>query len=327
MMLDPQTPSAKAPLDLRRVALYLAFAYGIAWTFGLIIALTGGIAHSPSLIPGTPITLALVLLASGYMGAPALAHILTRLISREGWRDTKLRPQLKHGWPYWLAAWFLPALLTILGAALFFALFPRFFDPALSNLQNALAQATRTTGQPIPFGAWALIAIQTGVAVVIAPLLNGLFTFGEEFGWRGYLLPKLLPLGERRALLISGLIWGIWHWPVIAMGHNYGLSYPGAPWTGMLAMTWFTVVTGVFLGWAALRGGSVWPAVIGHAAINGISGLGALFVRGEPNPLLGPLAVGLIGSAAWAVLALWILLHRNAPIVARPTAQPLQRST
>jgi uncharacterized protein len=305
----PQTSGAKALLDLRRIGLYLAFAYGIAWTFGLIIALTGGLADSPPLIAGTPFTLALVLLAIGYMGAPALAHILTRLITREGWRETGLRPQLKQGWRYWLAAWFLPALLTILGAALFFALFPRFFDPALSMLQNALDQATRTTGQPIPFSPWMLVAIQTGVGVVIAPLINSLFTFGEEFGWRAYLLPKLLPLGERRALLIVGLIWGVWHWPVIAMGHNYGLGYPGAPWTGMLAMAWFTVVTGVFLGWAALRGGSVWPAVIGHAAINGISGLALLFTRGEPNPLLGPLPVGLIGSAGWAALALWILLR------------------
>jgi uncharacterized protein len=78
-------------------------------------------------------------------------------------------------------------------------------------------------------------------------------------------------------------------------------------------MVWFTLVTGVFLGWVTLRGGSVWPAVIGHAAINGISGLALLFTQGEPNPLLGPLPVGLIGSAGWAALALWILLRRSAP--------------
>lgn len=310
-MHTTQTPIARAPLEVRRIALFLAFAFGIAWVVGLLIYLTGGIANSPRLIPGTPITLALVLLATGYMWAPALAHILTRLITREGWRDNLLPPRLKQGWPYWLAAWFLPGLLTILGAVLFFALFPRFFDPALGTVSRMLDQSAQQTGQAIPFGPWALIAIQAGVGLLIAPLLNGLFTFGEEFGWRAYLLPKLLPLGERKALLATGLIWGVWHWPVIAMGHNYGLSYPGFPWTGMLAMVWFTLAAGTFLGWATLRSGSVWPAVIGHAAVNGIAGLGILFAQGAPNPLLGPTAAGLIGSAAWAALALWILLSRR----------------
>lgn len=97
-----------------------------------------------------------------------------------------------------------------------------------------------------------------------------------------------MPLGARRAFVLTGAIWGVWHWPVIAMGHNWGLDYPGVPWLGMLAMVWFTFLIGTFLGWATLRSGSVWPAVIGHGAINGIAGIAMLFARGRPNPLLGP---------------------------------------
>jgi RsiW-degrading membrane proteinase PrsW (M82 family) len=67
-------------------------------------------------------------------------------------------------------------------------------------------------------------------------------------------------------------------------------------------------VLGTFLGWATLRGGSVWPAVIGHAAINGIAGLGILFAQGEPNLLLGPMSSGLIGSAGFTLAALLIFL-------------------
>ena len=73
------------------------------------------------------------------------------------------------------------------------------------------------------------------------------------------------------------------------MGHNYGLAYPAAPWGRDVGDGRFTLVTGYFLGWRRCARGSVWPAVIGHAAINGISGLGVLFVQGQPNPLLGPL--------------------------------------
>ncbi len=293
-------------LDTRRVVIFLLFAFGLAWLVGLIVYWTGGLVNSPSLIPGTGITLATVLLALGYMVAPALAHVLTRLITREGWHSVYLWPRLKQGWPYWLAAWFLPPLLTILGGVFFFAIFPHYFDPALGTITDLLKQYA--PNQPLPFNPWLLALIQTLQAIVLAPVINSLFTFGEEFGWRAYLQPKLMPLGGRSAMLVMGIIWGIWHWPVIAMGHNYGLSYPGYPWTGMLAMVWFTLLLGTFLGWATLRGGSVWPAVIGHAAINGIAGLGALFVQGEPNSLLGPLPTGIIASIGWALFVLWIFV-------------------
>ena len=84
-------------------------------------------------------------------------------------------------------------------------------------------------------------------------LINTPFTFGEEFGWRAYLLQKLLPQGTRRAIFITGVIAGIWHWPVIALGHNYGIGYPGFPVPGMLVMVWFSIGLSFFLSWAVLR--------------------------------------------------------------------------
>jgi len=71
-------------------------------------------------------------------------------------------------------------------------------------------------------------------------------------------------------------------------------------------------ILGSFLGWATLRGGSVWPAVIGHGAFNGIAGIYVFFTQGTPNTLLGPSAVGLIGSWGIAVVALIIFLKRDA---------------
>lgn len=290
-------------LDTKRIAIFLAFAFGIAWLAALVIYLTGGLVNSPEIVPGTGITLSLVLLSGGYMWAPAWAHLLTRLITREGWKDTTLRPR-RRSWPYWVAAWFIPAIMTILGAALFFAVFRSYFDPSLTMLREMLANA----GQAIPDPLWLIVVAQTVSGVLIAPLVNGLFAFGEEFGWRAYLQPKLMPLGGRKAILVIGLVWGVWHWPIIAMGHNYGLEYPGAPWLGMLMMVWVTIGLGTFLGWLTIRAGNVWPAVIGHAAINGIGGLAAVCLQGNPNPLLGPYPTGLIGSAAWVLLTLAILL-------------------
>jgi uncharacterized protein len=155
-------------------------------------------------------------------------------------------------------------------------------------------------------------AAQTILAILTAPLLNALPTFGEEFGWRGYLLPKLMPLGGAKAILLSGIIWGVWHWPVILMGYNFGMDYFGAPILGPLMMVWFTIVSGALFGWVTIKTASVWPAVIGHGALNGIAALSLVFVAGEPSSLLGPTPVGLIGGAGFTIIAVILFLSPNA---------------
>jgi len=293
-------------IDTRRIIIFLGFAFGITWITGLIIYLTGGLTNSPQIVPG--ISLALVLMATTYMWAPALGNILTRLITREGWKEVGLRPHFKKGWRYWMAGWFLPAAMTLIGAALFFVLFPQYFDASLSLVKQQIA-ASPTLSSLSP---WMVIIIQLVAGVMIAPILNSIATFGEEFGWRAYLLPKLMPLGGRKAMLLIGLIWGVWHWPVIFMGYEYGFKYPGHPWVGPLLFIWVTFGLGIFLGWLTLRSQSVWPAVIGHAAINGIAGAAVLVTTGQPNTLLGPLPVGIIGSLGFALVAIAIFVSPNA---------------
>lgn len=295
-------------LDRRRILVYLAFAYGIAWATALIIYLTGGLGESPMLLPKLNVSLALVLLVGPVMWSPAIAHVLTRLVTREGWEHAFLRPRLKQGWPYWLIAWLAPGLLTVGGMAVFFLLFPRHYDPSLGMLRRMLSTQLPEGVDVEALNLWSLAAVQAAQALLLAPILNSVATFGEEFGWRAYLQPKLMALGQHRALVLTGVIWGVWHWPVILMGYNYGFDYPGAPFLGPLAMVWFTVAAGVLLGWLTLRGKSVWPAVIGHAAINGMAGLGTIFLQGTPNTLLGPTPVGLVGGLGFALVAATILL-------------------
>ncbi len=293
--------SVDGSIDRQRVLLFLGVAFGIAWAVALVIHFTGGLRESPVLVEGTQLTLALVLLTTGYMWSPAVAHAVTRTVTGEGWDldRTFLRPRLHAGWACWAIAWLGPVGLTVVGTAAFFVGFPdKFgsFSPA---------------GAAGPLGGQSWVLTLFGV-LGVAVAFNTVFAFGEEFGWRAYLLPKLMPLGGRRAVLLVGVIWGIWHWPAIAMGHNYGFGYPGAPVTGMLAMVWFTVVVGTFLAWVTLRGGSVWPAAIGHGAVNATAGLGLLFAANQPNPLLGPAPTGVIASVGWASAAALILIIPGA---------------
>ena len=288
-------------LDLRRVILFCFIAFGFAAATAGYLALNGGL--NPTTAPPL-MTIGIVVV--GYMGAPMYAHILTRVITKEGWRDLPLRLHFRRGWPAWLGAWFLPGILTIVGGIVYFVIFPQHYDPALGRVQAMLDQATAQTGTQVPFSPLQIAGLQTLQGMLIAPLLNALPSFGEEFGWRAYLQPKLMVLGWRRAMVWMGVIWGFWHWPILALGHNYGLDYPGAPWLGMLAFVWFTFILGTLLGWLTVRGGSVWPAVIGHGAVNGIAGLGILFAQGNPNLLVGPVPYGLIGGLAFSAVAIWM---------------------
>lgn len=299
-------------LDRKRILIFLALVFGIAWAGALLLYLTGGLVNNP---------FTFLILTVVYMGAPTYAHVLTRVITHEGWGNLYLRPELRRERLYWAVAWFAPGVLTIVGMIVFFVLYPQYYDPTLGAIKALFEAQAAMTGQPVPdIDPWMYAISQTVIAFVFAPLINAFATFGEEFGWRAYLQPKLLPLGGRLAMVLMGVIWGVWHWPVIAMGHNYGLDYPGAPWGGMLVMVWFALVLGTLLGWLTLRAGSVWPAVIGRGAINGIAALGALFVKGQPNPLLGPLPVGLIGSAGFAVVALALFVKRGALEALEPPA-------
>ena len=298
-------------LDSKRIIIFLTFAFGIAWSIALVIFLTGGLVNSAELIPGTSITLAFVLIAGIYMFAPAAANVITRLVTREGWKDTWLRPNFRIGKRFWLIAWLGTASMVLLSAVPYFVLFPQYFDPELTVAVNMIAAQEAQTGEALPLTPTMLIAVQIIQAIILAPILNLVPILGEEFGWRAYLQPKLMLIGWRKAMLWMGIIWGLWHLPIIMMGHNYGLDYPGAPWLGPIVFTWFTFTAGIFLGWLTIQGKSVWPAVIGHSIFNGLAAIVSLVTRGNPNPLIGPSVAGLIGGLGFSILGLWLLLRED----------------
>ena len=152
------------------------------------------------------------------------------------------------------------------------------------------------------------------LSIIVGPTINGLFGFGEEFGWRGYLLPKLMPLGKVRAYILLGVIWGLWHAPLILVGFNY----PGYPVLGIIAMMGFMTAVGIYLNEMTLRHRSSILAGSIHGALNGQGyGIwGILFP--SVNPLLGGVT-GLVGMAVWLAIGLW-LARRHYPASGAVTA-------
>jgi membrane protease YdiL (CAAX protease family) len=104
--------------------------------------------------------------------------------------------------------------------------------------------------------------------------------FGEEFGWRGYMMPKLIELvGMPKALIIGGIIWGLWHAPLTCVGHNFGMDYPGFPYVGIIVMCLFCTVLGTILMYVTVKTNSVWPAAFMHAVNNSSPSAILLFTR------------------------------------------------
>jgi len=139
--------------------------------------------------------------------------------------------------------------------------------------------------------------------MIIAGSLMGLvIAFGEEYGWRGFLQSQLIRLGKKRGVLILGLIWGAWHYPVIWMGHNY----PGRPIAGTIIMTIFCVLVSFVIGHAMLKTGSIWLAAFMHAIIDQTANYfgGMFYVAGDQIFSFG---IGLYGLATLAVIVFFLL--------------------
>ena len=284
--------------ESRRVATFLVVAFGLSGVTAVVVYATGGLTDSPQVAFGLPLWL--VLVGTFYMFSPAVANVVTRIVTDEGWENLRLRPALRSNVGTYLVSWLAPGVVIAAGAALFFLLFPAYFDPNATALRGLLPPGT-------PFEL--VVGAQIAQALVLGATVNTLFAFGEEFGWRAYLLQKLLPLGPRRAVVALGVVWGAWHWPIIALGYNYGLDYVGAPWTGFLAMAWMTTMVGVFLAWVALRADSVWPAALGHGMFNAFGGIGVIFATSDTPSLLGPTAVGFVTVVPWVVVAVVLVLR------------------
>jgi uncharacterized protein len=140
-------------------------------------------------------------------------------------------------------------------------------------------------------------------AVILGPFLGLIIAFGEEFGWRGYLQGELNKLGRKRGTLLLGVIWGIWHWPLIWMGYNY----PGQPILGSLLMVGYTIVLAFFLAHAVFKSKGIWAAAYLHALNNQTLSFLFVAVVTPTVPLIFGFGPGLAGLALGGLVVLLLL--------------------
>lgn len=162
---------------------------------------------------------------------------------------------------------------------------------------------------PLPVPVWTIATLQL-LSIPLGTAVNSVLAFGEEVGWRGWLLPALLPLGTWPALIITGVLWGAWHAPIILLGYNF--DEPNLVGVGLMIIA--TTLIGVLVGWLRMRSASLWPAVFAHGALNAAGGLVTLFAAQEESvdPILaGPLGVG--SWIAFTIVVVVLVLTRQLP--------------
>ncbi|WP_175985796.1 CPBP family intramembrane glutamic endopeptidase [Microbacterium tenebrionis] len=277
---------------------FVVLALGLAWLVALPLWLSGtGLAHP---LAG--------LLIYAMMFTPALAVVIVLFALRRVPKGERLR--FLGMWPLrpakrvvWMmvAGLFGPVVVIAASVAVAAAFGWVTLDLTQFSGYAELIAASVPDGTPLP-PTIVLIASQFLTIPFAAATINALFAFGEELGWRGFLVPALRPLGTWPALLISGAIWGLWHAPVILLGYNFN-RYDI---TGVLFMIGGCIAWGILLGWLRLRSASIWPAVFAHGAMNASAGMIALFpVAGTTFDMA---VAGPLGVAGWIACTLVIVV-------------------
>ena len=285
-------------IDRKALTIFIVIAFLIAWPLFLLpLAFKNADPQIQQIVTTVSYSLA--------MWGPGIAAIVATLTSGGSFRDLNLRRLGPKRFYLW--AWFLFPILA-LGAGLVTLLFGvGDFDPNQTAVKAMLA-ALPETGVLTPS---MIIAAQIGAALTIAPLINVIFALGEELGWRGFLLPKLLPLGQWKAILISNIIWGFWHAPAIVMG----LNYPGYPVAGVFMMVIFTLLVGIILSWLYLNTNSPWTPALAHGSLNAIASLPIVFLMPGINLAIGGTLASVMGWIPLAIFVFWLLRTRRVPVI------------
>ncbi|MDH5541406.1 MAG: CPBP family intramembrane metalloprotease [Nitrospinota bacterium] len=267
-------------LDKRGLAWFLAFVFGV--TLAVLLFATD---RNASVRSHTIQFLVLALMFS-----PGLsAFIVRKFITREGFGNAGMK--WGHG-KYYLYVWGGMPLLFLLLYSLTWI-----FDAAPDFTLQGFFEKYGMTQEDLFAPQEVIIAAVFAASLLTGPILNFIPSFGEEYGWRGYLLPKLLPLGEWRALVLSGFIWGLWHVPFVLL---LGFAFEENRLVGAALFTIVLTLLGILFGFLWLASGSTLLASFAHGVFNAQAYGIWLILFPNADPLIG----GRTGVIAILVLAL-----------------------
>lgn len=285
--------------NIRKSALFVGLTFLFSWLMAILFFALGGRLN----------TLGAFLMLGAYMCVPAIvAIVVQKYIYGEPVRESLGISWRLNRW--FLVAWLLPPLFAFatLGVSLLFpgveysadmsGIFERF--GAMLTPEQLKQMEEQIAALPVH-----TIWISLAQGLIAGITINAVFGFGEELGWRGFLQRELEFLGFWPSSAVIGVIWGVWHAPIILQGHNY----PQHPLVGVAMMTVFTLLLAPIFGYIRLRARSVIAAAIAHGSLNATAGLAMMVLEGGSDLTTG--ITGLAGFLVLALLNIGIFFHQR----------------
>ena len=303
--------SSEKKLTIKRLVIFLVLAF---FPFYIIVPVMWSYFGGPIFVSEkTEAQVATYVVGVFGMMIPSIALIITRLVTKEGFKNSYLGLNTKGRMGYFTASVIVPLAYSAGSAVLIWALFLSGTTSFADAFDNVNVQSA------------GLLMMQLAYSVIcFFP------AFGEEWGWRGYMMPKLMEVMPKpAAVIVGGIIWGLWHAPLTVAGHNFGIDYPGYPFAGIGLMCLMCTVLNAFLTLLTEKTKSIYPAAFVHAINNNIN-MGiiySLFSNEETFEKLGDLSaydtffpyIGVL--AVVGIISFILLIKKDKPVSGSGTAE------
>lgn len=305
-------------MNIKKTGIYILFSFAFSWSVALIM-------HFAHIEYGS--LAATILIGGLYMPGPAVAtFFIQKFIYKEGFKT--------YGWAFnkkeikWLLltplvflSMFLLTfgLVGLLGNTGIVSQFGQIdfsqegFTSRLGQLMSKLGVVSKKKLPDLPPVLLFVLGLLQGV--VVGGIVNLPFMFGEEFGWRGLLLRETQKMGFLKSNLFIGIVWVLWHLPIILMGHNY----PHHPHFGILMMCIFTTGLAPVFAYIRLKSKTIIGPCLLHGMINATPMLFVLYIA-NPNELYSSIA-GWAGFIACVLITACIYLFDKNFVATYKTAE------
>ena len=240
-------------ITIKRLVIYLLIAFIPFW---IILPVLNSVYGEPIYASEKAATAAYAVGVFGML-IPSVAHLITRLVTKEGFKNSYLGLNFKGNAKYYIASVAVKLAEVLLFAVLVWQIFAG--DLSFSEAFASDEKVAR---------------ICSYILTISASIIVFFPAFGEEWGWRGYMMPKLTELmGKPAAIIVGGILWGLWHAPLTISGHNFGVDYDFFPWLGILLMCVFCIFMNAFLTLLTEKTKSIYPASFCHMVNNNCGGI------------------------------------------------------
>ncbi|MBO5266684.1 MAG: CPBP family intramembrane metalloprotease [Ruminiclostridium sp.] len=238
---------------VKRLVIYLLIAFIPFW---IILPVLNSLYNEPIYTSEKAVPVAYAVGVFGML-IPSIAHLITRLITKEGFKNSYLGLNFKGNEKYYVASVIVKLLEVFAFVILVWLCFAK--DLHFSEIFASDEAVKRICGY---------------ILTIFASIIVFFPAFGEEWGWRGYMMPKLTELmGKPLAIIAGGILWGLWHAPLTISGHNFGTDYKFFPWLGILLMCVFCIFMNAFLTLLTEKTKSIYPASFCHMVNNNCGGM------------------------------------------------------